>query len=72
MKLGFVSAILPDLDLEEVLQFAGTEGFLADSNRLRCHGSIKKDTAHFGLEFIIAFLPPNPKPVNIFNFEFGA
>jgi sugar phosphate isomerase/epimerase len=27
MKLGFVSAILPDLDLEEVLQFAGAEGF---------------------------------------------
>ena len=27
MKLGFVSAILPDLDLDEVLQFAGTEGF---------------------------------------------
>jgi sugar phosphate isomerase/epimerase len=27
MKLGFVSAILPDLDLEEVLAFASAEGF---------------------------------------------
>ncbi len=27
MKLGFVSAILPDLSLEEVLQFAAEEGF---------------------------------------------
>lgn len=27
MKLGFVSAILPDLSLEEVLAFAGAEGF---------------------------------------------
>jgi sugar phosphate isomerase/epimerase len=29
MKLGFVSAILPDLSLEEVLQFAATNGFAA-------------------------------------------
>ena len=27
MKLGFVSAILPDLSLEEVVQFAAAEGF---------------------------------------------
>src|SRR5688500_16271754 len=27
MKLGFVTAILPDLSLEEVLRFAGEEGF---------------------------------------------
>ena len=27
MQLGFVSAILPDLELEEVLQFAAAEGF---------------------------------------------
>jgi len=27
MKLGFTSAILPDLSLEEVLQFAATQGF---------------------------------------------
>ncbi len=27
MKLGFVSAILPDLSLEQVLDFAGAEGF---------------------------------------------
>ncbi len=27
MKLGFVSAILPDLSLEEVVQFASSEGF---------------------------------------------
>ena len=27
MKLGFVSAILPDLSLEEVLTFAGSEGY---------------------------------------------
>ena len=27
MKLGFVSAILPDLSLEQVLQFAKTEQF---------------------------------------------
>src|SRR3989442_14988150 len=27
MKLGFVSAILPDLSLEEVARFAGEQGF---------------------------------------------
>ena len=27
MQLGFVSAILPDLSLEEVLAFAADEGF---------------------------------------------
>jgi hypothetical protein len=27
MKLGFVSAILPELDLEQVLGFAAAEGF---------------------------------------------
>ena len=27
MKLGFVSAILPDLSLEEVVEFAAAEGF---------------------------------------------
>ena len=27
MELGFVSAILPDLSLEEVVQFAGAEDF---------------------------------------------
>ncbi|MBM4085591.1 MAG: sugar phosphate isomerase/epimerase, partial [Planctomycetes bacterium] len=27
MKLGFVSAILPDLSLEEVVKFAASEGF---------------------------------------------
>ena len=27
MKLGFVSAILPDLSLEEVVRFASSEGF---------------------------------------------
>ncbi len=27
MKLGFVSAILPDLSLEEVLVFAAEEGY---------------------------------------------
>ena len=27
MKLGFVSAILPDLSLEEVVGFASAEGF---------------------------------------------
>ena len=27
MKLGFVTAILPELSLEEVLAFAGAEGF---------------------------------------------
>ena len=27
MKLGFVSAILPDLSLQEVVQFAAEEGY---------------------------------------------
>ncbi|MGD0091382.1 MAG: sugar phosphate isomerase/epimerase, partial [Planctomycetota bacterium] len=27
MKLGFVSAILPELELREVLEFAAGEGF---------------------------------------------
>lgn len=29
MKLGFVSAILPELSLDEVLSFASREGFAA-------------------------------------------
>ena len=34
MKLGFVSAILPDLSLEEVLNFAASEGY--DCVELMC------------------------------------
>ena len=29
MKLGFVTAILPDLSLPEVLEFAAAEGYTA-------------------------------------------
>ena len=31
MKLGFVSAILPDLSFEQVIQFAAEEDLLASS-----------------------------------------
>lgn len=59
MKLGFMTAILPDLSLEEVLRFAAEEGFEcvevmcwpADaSDKRRYAGVTHIDVDHFGAE----------------------
>jgi sugar phosphate isomerase/epimerase len=47
MKLGFVSAILPDLSLTEVLQFAAAEGF--DCVELMCWPKGKADRRYAGV-----------------------
>ena len=46
MKLGFVSAILPDLELEEVLAFANAEGF--DCVELMCWPKGKAERRYAG------------------------
>ena len=50
MKLGFVSAILPDLGLEEVLAFASKEGF--DVVELMCWPKGKADRRYAGVTHI--------------------
>lgn len=50
MKLGFVSAILPDLSLEEVLQFAGQEGF--DCVELMCWPKGKAERRYAGVTHV--------------------
>jgi sugar phosphate isomerase/epimerase len=47
MKLGFVSAILPDLSLEEVVAFAATEGF--DCVELMCWPVGKAERRYAGV-----------------------
>src|SRR5436190_3292773 len=50
VKLGFVSAILPDLGLEEVLAFASKEGF--DVVELMCWPKGKADRRYAGVTHI--------------------
>ena len=50
MKLGFVSAILPELSLEEVLQFAQQEGF--DCVELMCWPMGKAERRYAGVTHI--------------------
>ena len=55
MKLGFVSAILPELSLDEVLSFASRVGFtVVDVMRIRYDGpvciEVKTDTFGASLE----------------------
>jgi sugar phosphate isomerase/epimerase len=50
MKLGFVSAILPDLSLEEVLQFAGAGGF--DCVELMCWPKGKAERRYAGITHV--------------------
>lgn len=50
MKLGFVSAILPDLSLDEVLQFAGAEGF--DCVELMCWPKGKAERRYAGITHV--------------------
>ena len=50
MKLGFVSAILPDLSLPEVFQFAAAEGF--DCVELMCWPKGKADRRYAGVTHI--------------------
>jgi len=50
MKLGFVSAILPDLDLEEVVSFAAREGFACVE--LMCWPKGKAERRYAGISHI--------------------
>ena len=50
MKLGFVSAILPDLALEEVLAFANAEGF--DCVELMCWPKGKAERRYAGVTHV--------------------
>ena len=50
MKLGFVSAILPDLSLEEVVQFAAAEGF--DCVELMCWPTGKAERRYAGVTHV--------------------
>lgn len=50
MKLGFVSAILPDLGLDEVLQFAADEGF--DCVELMCWPAGKVERRYAGVTHV--------------------
>ena len=52
MKLGFVSAILPDLTLEEVIDFAASEGF--DCVELMCWPKGKAERRYAGVTHIDA------------------
>ena len=52
MKLGFVSAILPDLGLEEVLQFAATQGF--ECVEVMCWPAGKAERRYAGITHIDA------------------
>ena len=52
MKLGFVSAILPDLGLEEVLSFANAEGF--DCVELMCWPRGKAERRYAGVTHVDA------------------
>lgn len=50
MKLGFFTAILPDLSLEEVLQFAAAEGF--ECLEVACWPKMKADRRYAGITHI--------------------
>ena len=50
MKLGFVSAILPDLSLEQVVQFAAAEGF--DCVELMCWPKGKAERRYAGVTHV--------------------
>ncbi len=50
MKLGFVSAILPDLSLEEVLRFAGQQGF--DCVEVMCWPKGRAERRYAGITHI--------------------
>ncbi len=50
MKLGFASAILPDLSLEEVMQFAAAEGY--DCVELMCWPKGKAERRYAGITHI--------------------
>jgi len=58
MKLGFVSAILPDLSLEEVVEFAAAEGF--ECVELMCWPAGKAERRYAGITHIdVANLEPS-------------
>jgi sugar phosphate isomerase/epimerase len=63
MKLGFVSAILPDLSLEEVLEFAAAEGF--DCVELMCWPVGKAERRYAGVTHVDAtdFRPADARKV---------
>ena len=59
MQLGFVSAILPDLDLEHVLDFAQRSGF--DCVELMCWPPGKAERRYAGVTHV-EVQPPQPVP----------
>lgn len=50
MELGFVSAILPDLSLEQVLKFASDQGF--DTVEVMCWPKVKAERRYAGVSHI--------------------
>lgn len=62
MKLGFVSAILPDLSLEEVIAFAGETGY--DSVELMCWPVGKAERRYAGVTHLDVAGELDPDAVN--------
>jgi sugar phosphate isomerase/epimerase len=71
MKLGFVSAILPDLSLQEVVQFAAEEGY--DCVEVMCWPPSKAERRYSGITHIdvVDFGPDDAKQVNEFLEQAG-
>ncbi len=64
MKLGFVSAILPDISLEEVIRFAGAEGF--ECVELMCWPKGKAERRYAGVTHVdtSAMTPADAASIN--------
>ncbi|HUS36875.1 MAG TPA: sugar phosphate isomerase/epimerase family protein [Verrucomicrobiae bacterium] len=71
MKLGFVSAILPELSLEEVLKFAADEGF--DCVEVMCWPAGKAERKFAGITHIDVadFSPASADEVNALVRKYG-
>ncbi len=71
MKLGFVSAILPDLSLEKVLQFAKQEGY--DCVELMCWPKGKAERRYAGITHIDVadFSTEDAQQVNKLTSKYG-
>ncbi|MCP3930151.1 MAG: sugar phosphate isomerase/epimerase [Bacteroidetes bacterium] len=71
MKLGFVSAILPDLSLEKVLQFAKQEGY--DCVELMCWPKGKAERRYAGITHIDVadFSTEDAQQVNELTAKYG-
>ena len=69
MKLGFVSAILPELSLEEVLAFAGETGY--DSVELMCWPVGKAERRYAGVTHLDVAGTFDPEAVNALCARYG-